>query len=84
MARILSTAKLITPTTSEARQDTIPISEAMNDLSSSKPTQELPKDRPSKPSYIEMGRSILKEKDFFSDYEKAWLLHQLGHRATFC
>jgi hypothetical protein len=63
MARIRSTAKLIMPTSSEARQDTVPISEAMRASSSSRPAQEIPKDRPWKPSYIEIGRSTLKERD---------------------
>jgi hypothetical protein len=63
MARIRSTAKLITPTFSKAQQDTVPISEAMRASSSPKPAKELPKDRPSKPNYIEIDRSILKEKD---------------------
>jgi hypothetical protein len=35
-------------------------------LSSSKPAQELSKDRPSKLSYIEIGRSTLREKDLQS------------------
>jgi hypothetical protein len=63
MARIQTTTKLITPTFSEARQDTLPIFEAMRASSSSRPTAELPKDRPSKPSYIEIGSSTLREKD---------------------
>jgi hypothetical protein len=63
MARIRSTAKLITPTSSEARQDTLLISEAMRASSSSRPAQEMPKDSPSKPSYIEIGGSTLKERD---------------------
>jgi hypothetical protein len=63
MARIHSTARLITLTSSEVLQDTLPISAAMKALSSMKPTEELPKDKPSKPSYIEIGQSILKEKD---------------------
>jgi hypothetical protein len=41
----------------------VPIFEAMKASSSSKPIQELPKDRLSKPSYIEIGLSTLKEKD---------------------
>jgi hypothetical protein len=53
MARIHSTAKLITPTSSEARQDIVSISEAMRALSTSKPAQGLHKDRSSKPRYIE-------------------------------
>jgi hypothetical protein len=66
MARIRSTTKLITPTSSEARQGSKPIFEAMHASLSSKPTQELPKDRPSKLSYIEIGRSTLREKDLQS------------------
>jgi hypothetical protein len=66
MARIHTTAKLITPTSSEACQDTLPISEAMRALSSSRPALELPKVRPSKPRYIEIGRSTLREKDLQS------------------
>jgi hypothetical protein len=66
MARIRSTAKLITPTSSEARQETIPISEAMKASSLSKHVQELPRDMPSKPSYIEIGHSTLREKDLQS------------------
>jgi hypothetical protein len=34
----------------------------MRASSSSRPTAELPKDRSSKPRYIDIGRSILKEK----------------------
>jgi hypothetical protein len=34
----------------------------MKASSSSKPAQEMPKDRPSKPSHIEMGRSVWKQK----------------------
>jgi hypothetical protein len=63
MVRIHSTAKLITPTSSETRQDTVPISKAMRGSSLSRLVQEVPKDRPSKPSYIEIGRSTLKERD---------------------
>jgi hypothetical protein len=66
MARIHSTAKLFMPTSSEARQDTMPISEAMRASSSSRPAQGLSKDRLSKPSHIEIDRSILKEKDLQS------------------
>lgn len=66
MARIHSIAKLFMPTSSEARQDTMPISEAMMALSSSRPAQGLSKDRPSKPSHFEIDRSILKEKDLQS------------------
>jgi hypothetical protein len=54
MARICTTAKLITPTSSEARQDTLPISEAMKASSTSRATTELPKDRPLKPSYVDI------------------------------
>jgi hypothetical protein len=63
MARIRTTAKLITPTSSEAQQDTMPIFEAMRASSLSRPTLELPNNRPSKPSYIEIGSSTLREKD---------------------
>jgi hypothetical protein len=66
MARIQTTAKLITPTSSEARQDTMSISEAMRASSSSRPAPELPKDRPSKPSNIEIVGSTLREKDLQS------------------
>jgi hypothetical protein len=66
MDRIGITAKLITPISSEARQDTLPISEAMRASSTSRPTAKLLKDRPSKPSYIDIGRSTLKEKDLQS------------------
>jgi hypothetical protein len=66
MARIRSTTKPIMPTSSEARQDKVPISKAMKASSSSKPNQELHKVRPSTPSYIEIGRSILKENDLQS------------------
>ena len=66
MARIQTTAKLITPTSSKARQDTMSISEAMRASSSSRPAPELPKDRPSKPSYIEIVGSTLREKDLQS------------------
>jgi hypothetical protein len=62
MARIRSTANLIMTTSLEAGQDTVSISKAMKASSSTKPVQELPKDRPSKPSYIDIGHSILKEK----------------------
>jgi hypothetical protein len=59
--------KLITPTSSsEARQGTLPISEAMRASSTSKPTVELPKDIPSKPIYIDICQSTLKEKDLQS------------------
>jgi hypothetical protein len=65
MARIRSTAKLITPTSS----------------SSSRPTKELPRDRSSKPSYIDIGRSMLKEKylqtmkklGYFNNKVNVWL-----------
>jgi hypothetical protein len=63
MARIRSTARLVTPTSSEALQDTLLISEVMKASSSLKPTEELPKDIPLKPSYFGMGQSTLKEKD---------------------
>lgn len=64
MARICTTAQLINPPTSlETQQDTLPISEAMRASSSSRATAGLPKDRTLKPSYIEIGRSTLKEKD---------------------
>jgi hypothetical protein len=66
MARIWTTAKLITPTSSEARQDTLPISEDMRASPSSRPTPEFSKDKPSKPSYIEIGHSTLREKDLQS------------------
>lgn len=62
MARICLTSKLIMLTSSKASQDTVPTSEAMKASSSSKPAQEMPKDRPSKPSHIEMGRSVWKQK----------------------
>jgi hypothetical protein len=89
MARIWTTAKLITPTSSEARQDTLPISKVMRALSSSKPAPELSKDRPSKPSYIEIGRFTLREKDrqsmkklgYFSSKVNVRLL---GNEATRC
>jgi hypothetical protein len=38
----------------------------MRALLTSRATAELPKDRPSKPSYIDIGRSTLKEKDLQS------------------
>lgn len=41
----------------------MPISEAMRASSSLRPAKELPRDSPLKPSYIEIGRSILKGKD---------------------
>jgi hypothetical protein len=41
----------------------VPISKAMRGSSSSRLVQEVPKDRPSKPSYIEISRSTLKERD---------------------
>jgi hypothetical protein len=66
MVRIRTTAKLITPTSSEARQDTLPIYVTMRSSSITKPTAELSKDRPSKPSYIDIGRSTLNEKDLQS------------------
>jgi hypothetical protein len=66
MARIRTTPKLITPTSLEAQQDTLPNFEAMRASSRSRPIVELPKDRPSKPSYINIGRSTLKEKDLQS------------------
>jgi hypothetical protein len=66
MASIRTTAKLITPTSSEARQDTLPIFESMMASSSSRPSPELSMDRPSKPSYSEIGRSTLREKDLQS------------------
>jgi hypothetical protein len=81
MPRIGSTYKLITPTSSKARQDMVPISKAMRASSSSKPARELPKDKQSKPSYIEMGHSILREKDlqtikklgYFNNKVNVWL-----------
>jgi hypothetical protein len=63
MARIQTTAKLITPTSLELQQDTLYISEAMRASSTSRLTAELSKDRPSKPSYIDIDRSTLREKD---------------------
>jgi hypothetical protein len=63
MAKTCSPASLITPISSEALQDTLPISEAMKALSSVKPMEELTKDRTSKPNHIEIGRSTLKDKD---------------------
>ena len=41
----------------------MPISEAMRASSSLRPAKELARDSPLKPSYIEIGRSILKGKD---------------------
>jgi hypothetical protein len=66
MARIQTNIKLITPTSSETRQDTWPISEAMRDSSTSRPTAELPTDRPLKPRYIDIGRFTQKERDLKS------------------
>jgi hypothetical protein len=66
MARIRATTKLITPTSSEAQQDVMPISTAMRASSTSRATAELPNDRPSKLSYIDIGRSTLKENDLQS------------------
>jgi hypothetical protein len=79
MATIRTTARLATPTYSEALQreenasnnvsiSMAPISEVMASLapkskSSSKATEVGHKDRPSNPSYIEMDWSILKDKD---------------------
>jgi hypothetical protein len=74
MAIICSTTQLISPTSSEARQDTLPISEAMR-VSSSRADIGLPKDKPSKLSYIETGRSTLKEKDWQS-------MRRLGYFST--
>jgi hypothetical protein len=66
MVRIRTTAKVITLTSSEVRQGTLPISKSMRDPSSSKPAPKMPKDKPSKPSYIEIGHSTLREKDLQS------------------
>jgi hypothetical protein len=67
-----------TPTTSEACErdenalDTMMISESMRassaarSKSKSKAAEGGPKDRPSKPKYIDMGRSILNDKDLQS------------------
>jgi hypothetical protein len=55
MARIHSTARLITPTSSKALQDFVQISEAMRASSSSKLAEELSKDMSSKLSYIDVG-----------------------------
>jgi hypothetical protein len=63
MARIHSTARLITPASLEALQATLPISETMKASSLVKPTEELLKNGPSKPGHIEIGRSTQKEKD---------------------
>jgi hypothetical protein len=50
----------------EARQDIMLFSKAMKASSSVKLAQELPKDRPSKLSYIEIGHSTLREKNLQS------------------
>jgi hypothetical protein len=63
MARIHSIGKLIMPTYSKAHQNIVPISKAMKASLSSKTAKELPKDRLSKPSHIEMSRSILREEN---------------------
>lgn len=93
MARIRTTARLATSTSLEAHQreentlDTTLISEVMKAFvtmkskSSSNATEEENEDQPTKPSYIEKGRSILKDKYFkamkelgyFSDKVKVWL-----------
>jgi hypothetical protein len=80
MARICSTARLITVTSLEALQDTLPIFEAMKASYLVKPVEELSKDRPSKPIHIEIG-IILNEKDletmkklgYFSNKVNIWL-----------
>jgi hypothetical protein len=82
IARIRSTTKLITPTSSEARQHIMPISKAMKDLSSSKPAQEMPRDRPSKPIYIEIGRSTLREKDLQSMKKLGYFSSKVNMRLT--
>jgi hypothetical protein len=76
MARIRTTARLATSTSLEAHQreentlDTTLISEVMKAFvtmkskSSSNATEEENEDQPTKPSYIEKGRSILKDKYF--------------------
>jgi hypothetical protein len=81
MVRIRSTAKMITPTYSEVRQDIVPTFEAMIALSSSRIAQEIPKDRSLKPRYIEICHSTLKEKRLAND-EEAWLLWQQHRSAT--
>lgn len=74
MARIRPIANLITHTSSEACQDTVTISEAMRASSLFKPAKELPRDRPSKSSYIEIGCSILKEKDLHAMKKLGYLV----------
>jgi hypothetical protein len=64
MAYIGATRQLISPT-SEERQDTFPVLEATR-ASSWNVATEMLKDRPLKPSYIEIGRSTLKGKDLQS------------------
>jgi hypothetical protein len=61
MANIDGTKEVISPTSSEAQHGTLPPVKATK-ASSSKVAAETPKDRPSKPSYIEIGQSTLKEK----------------------
>lgn len=75
MARIHTTARLATPTSSEALQReeiasaTAPISKvvrasaAPKSKTDSKAVENEYEGRPTKPSYIEMGRSILKDED---------------------
>lgn len=82
MARFRTTARLATPTSSEALQreenasDAAPISEVMKASLASKAIKEEHENQPSKPRYIQMGLSILKDKDLKAMKE----LGYFGHR----